>query len=142
MPPHFFEPGQRINAEVYLNVLETVIKPWITQVAAGRPYVFQQDGAPAHTSNPVQSWLHNNVPEFWPKDLWPPYSPDLNPLDYYVWSVIERVSNKRAHTDTQTLTVAIQRAFADLPREQLKKACSSFRPRLEQVIEAQGFWIE
>lgn len=30
MPPHFFEPGQKINASVYLHVLSTVVKPWMT----------------------------------------------------------------------------------------------------------------
>jgi len=31
------------------------------------------------------------------KEFWPPNSPDLNPLDYYVWSVVERVTNKSRH---------------------------------------------
>lgn len=50
MPPHFFEAGLRINSEEYLRVMEVVVKPWMEEVAAGRPYVFQQDGAPAHNS--------------------------------------------------------------------------------------------
>jgi len=29
--------------------------------------------------------------------FWPPNSSDLNPLDYYVWSVVERVTNKSRH---------------------------------------------
>ena len=30
----------------------------------------------------------------WSKEFWPPNSPDLNPLDFYVWGVVERVTNK------------------------------------------------
>ncbi|UYV73832.1 hypothetical protein LAZ67_11001054 [Cordylochernes scorpioides] len=36
MPPHFFEKGLRMNADTYINVLETVVKPWMDMVAAGR----------------------------------------------------------------------------------------------------------
>ena len=61
MPPHFFDQGQRVTREVYLSALDRVVKPWMTQVANGRPYVFQQDGAPAHTSHLVQNWLDENV---------------------------------------------------------------------------------
>ncbi|XP_076621600.1 LOW QUALITY PROTEIN: uncharacterized protein LOC143342004 [Colletes latitarsis] len=47
MPPHFFQKGETVTKEVYLEVLKTVIKPWMETMASGRPYVFQQDGAPA-----------------------------------------------------------------------------------------------
>ena len=72
---------------MYQNVLENVVKPWIDQVAAGRPYVFQQGGAPAHTSHLVQNWLSDNMEMFWSKEFWLPSSPDLNPMDYYAWGV-------------------------------------------------------
>ena len=49
MPPHIFERGSRLNAEGYIHVLSTVVKPWIETIANGRPYVFQQDGAPPPT---------------------------------------------------------------------------------------------
>jgi len=38
--------------------------------------------------------LSGNMEMFWSKEFWLPNSPDLNPMDYYVWSVIERVTNK------------------------------------------------
>ncbi|QQP58126.1 Transposable element tcb1 transposase [Caligus rogercresseyi] len=34
---------------------------------------------------------------FWPKDFWPPSSPDLNPLDFFWWSVIESRTNTTPH---------------------------------------------
>ncbi|KAG5313072.1 MOS1T transposase, partial [Pseudoatta argentina] len=43
--------------------------------------------------------------------LWPPNSPDLNPLDYYVWSVVERVTNKSRHPNVTSLRTAIEVAF-------------------------------
>jgi len=51
--------------------------------------VFQQDSAPAH-------WLHETIeleretPDFISPDLWPPDSPDLNPVDYKLWGVMQQ----------------------------------------------------
>ena len=54
--------------------------------------IFQQDGAPSHTSRITQEHLDANTPEFIGKDDWPPQSPDRNPMDYHVWdSLSEKV---------------------------------------------------
>ena len=66
MDPYFFPQGLKINTEVYLDVLQRVMVPWMRSVAAGRPFTFQQDSAPAHKSKKVQAWLKANVPHFWP----------------------------------------------------------------------------
>ncbi|KYM94327.1 hypothetical protein ALC62_15046, partial [Cyphomyrmex costatus] len=64
-----------------------------------------------HTSHLIQNWLSNNVDMFWFKEFWPPNSPDLNPLNYYVWSVVERVTNKSRHSNVTSLRTAIKAAF-------------------------------
>jgi len=51
-------------------------------------FVFQQDGAPAHTAHQTQDWLTANCTDFITKDQWPPNSPDLNPLEYRVWDAM------------------------------------------------------
>src|SRR6218665_3916555 len=48
-------------------------------------FLFQQDGAPAHTACVTQERLQANCPEIIEKDRWPPNSPDLNLLDHPVW---------------------------------------------------------
>ena len=55
MPPHIFEDGLKANSKVYLNVLKSVVIPWCNQVAGGRPWVWQQDSAPAHKSKETQA---------------------------------------------------------------------------------------
>ena len=50
-------------------------------------FIFQQDGAPANTRS-EQNWQRANCPDFITKDQWPPYSPDLNPMDYHVWGAM------------------------------------------------------
>jgi len=48
-------------------------------------FIFQQDGAPAHVAKLAQVFLATNCSELIDKDERPPNSPDLNPLDIYMY---------------------------------------------------------
>ena len=93
MPPHIFEVGLKVNTKVYLDVLKSVVIPWCNQVAGGRPWVWQQDLAMAQKSKETQAWLQKECYEFVPFSHWAPSTPDLNPLDYFVWSYVENITN-------------------------------------------------
>ena len=75
MPPHIFEVGLKVNTKVYLDVLKSVVFPWCNQVAGGRPWVWQQDSAPAHKSKETQAWLQRECYNFVPFSHWPPPPP-------------------------------------------------------------------
>ena len=51
-----------------------------------------QDGARSHTATSVVDHLSSHVPEFIKPDSWSPNSPNLNPMDYYVWSRLESMT--------------------------------------------------
>ena len=71
-----------------------------------------------------------------------PSSPDLNPLDYFIWSYVENISNMTSHNTKASLVAAICRVFTELPPALVEKACFQFRFRIEEVIEAEGGYIE
>ena len=142
MPPYIFEVGLKVNIKVYPDVLKSVVIPWCNQVAGGRPLVWQQDSAPAHKSKETQAWLQKECYDFVPFFHWPPSSPDLNALDYFVWSYVESITNMTSHNTKASLIAAIRRVFAGLPPALVEKACSQFRIRIEAVIEAKGDYIE
>jgi len=52
-------------------------------------YVFQQDSAPAHRARNTDQLLQQETPEFTTPDLWKPNSRDLNPVDYFVWGLMQ-----------------------------------------------------
>ena len=106
-------------------------------MAKGSPFTFQQDGAPAHTANKVQQWLRDNV-DFWDKSMWPPQSPDLNPLDFSVWWHVESKACAARHPNVEALKSTVNKVWADMSEEYLIKVCKDFRRRLEAVIEANG----
>ena len=66
MPPHIFKVGLKVKTKVYLDVLKNVVIPWCNQVASGRPWVWQQDSAPAHKSKETQAWLQKEYYDFVP----------------------------------------------------------------------------
>ena len=132
MDPVFVPDGLRLGAKDYVRLLEDHVKPWMDRVAKGKPYVFQQDSAPAHKARTTQAWLFTNVPYHWTPDLWPPSSPDCNPLDYFVWGVLEREVNSRPYNTKEALKAAVRDAVGNLNRDAVVKACSSFRSRLEK----------
>ena len=103
MPPHIFKVGLKVNTKVYLDVLKSVVIPWCNQVAGGRPWVWQQDSALAHKSKETQAWLHKECYNFVPFSHWPPSSPDLNLLDYFVWSYVENITNMTFHNTKASL---------------------------------------
>ena len=109
MPPHIFEVGLKVNTKVYLDVLKSVVIPCCNQVAGGRPWVRQQDSTPAHKSKETKAWLQKECYDFVPFSHWPPSSPDLNPLDYFVWSYVENITNMTSHNTKASLIAAIHR---------------------------------
>ena len=142
MPPFFFDQGLKINQKVYENVLKTVVKPWLDATYPHTAYVFQQDSAPAHKAKKTQDWCKEHLRGFWPAEFWPPQSPDLNPLDYSIWSIVERDSNKTSHKNIADLKASICQAWEAMEEEYVVKVCRRFRPRLEAVVKAKGGYIE
>ena len=141
-PPIFILEGEKVNTEVYLAILRSKVLPWLRKTFPNGGYVFQQDSAPAHASKKTQEWLRMNVAGFWDKSLWPSNSPDLNPLDYSVWSVVETNSCKTPHPNVDSLKTSVAKAWRALKPGYLIKTCRAFRPRLERMIELQGGLIE
>jgi hypothetical protein len=143
MPAHFFPAGTKVNSEEYIHVLETVVKPWIQRnYGLKGDYVLQQDGAPCHTSKRTQKWLADNGVKFWPKEIWPPNSPDLNPLDFSVWAYVARKACRQPHSNIESLQASVRSAWRTMSPAYIRRTCKKFRPRLEQVVTNNGGHIE
>ena len=141
MPPHIFKVGLKVNTKVYLDVLkcgDPLVQSgsrWQTLgVATGLgagPQVQRDPGLASEGVLRLCTLLSLA-----------PFSPDLNPLDYFVWSYVENITKMTSHNTKASLIAAIRRGFAELPPALVEKACSQFRIRIEAVIEAEGGYIE
>ena len=130
------------NTKVYLDVLKSAVIPWCNQMAGGRPWLWQQDLVLAHKSQRDPGLASEGVLRLCTLLSLPLSSPDLNQLEYFVWSYVENITNMTSHNTKASLIAAIGRVFAELPPALVEKACSQFRIRIEAVIEAEGGYIE
>ena len=117
MPPHFFIEGLRLNSYASVEFLITVVKPWITRVANGRPYAWQQDSVPSHMSWKSKKMVVSEFLQLHQSQCFPPNYPDLNPMDYYVWDAVEKDAIRRVSTTKEQIINIIKAVFETLPRE-------------------------
>jgi transposase len=98
----FVDPGVKINGSYYRDVLLSQQLLPVMRDVSGEFFIFQQDSAPAHRAHDTVRLLEQATPAFISPDLWPPNSPDLNPVDYKIWSVVQqRVYQSRVHNVDQ-----------------------------------------
>jgi len=87
---HFIDKGTKVDGRCYC---ETLLQNWLLpdiRQRCGREFVFQQDGAPSHWAKLAVEFLQQNVPNFIKPSVWPLNSPDINPIDYAVWSALQQ----------------------------------------------------
>lgn len=141
-PLVFIDRNVKINANVYQNViLRDVLHPWATEHFGENRFVLQQDWAPAHGAKTTIQLCEELFPGFWGKDVWPSNSPDLNPMDFSVWSIMEQKLNKR-FASTEALKQALQRAWDEITVETCATIVANFRKRLGACIDADGDHFE
>ncbi|VDO64357.1 unnamed protein product [Heligmosomoides polygyrus] len=77
-------------------------------------------------------------PGFWSRDIWPSNSPDLNPMDYSVWSIMEQKISTTRYATVEQLKSALLRSWDEITAEQCATIISDFPKRLRKCIEAKG----
>ena len=78
----FVDEKAKVNASYYATkLLPNLIKDCRHLLSDN--FIFQQNGAPAHTAALAQDWIKKKCLVSLEKNEWPPNSPDLSPLDYH-----------------------------------------------------------
>ena len=115
--------------------------PAIREIS-GDFFIFQQDSAPAHRAKETVQFLSNATPDFITPLLWPPNSPDLNPVDYKVWSVLqERVYQTRIR-DVNHLKQRLVEEWSMFDQSIVDSAVKEWRVRLRACVRANGGHFE
>lgn len=107
----------------------------------GQP--FMQDNAPIHKSNISKDWLdiHNiNTID------WPPYSPDLNPIEHLWWALKKEVYRQNPDIDSIRSVESwvefedcLKRAWVAIPDELIHSLITSMPRRLDACRLARGY---
>jgi hypothetical protein len=104
----------------------------------GDDFIFQQDGATCHTSKMTIENIKNMGINVLPPDIWPPNSPDLNPLDYFMWNEIENRIKFKKCENRDDLIKNIKKAVRLIPQKMIQESIDQFRPRLYAVFKNCG----
>ena len=136
---YFIEPGVKINGQYYRDVLSLQkLLPDIRQQSSNDFIIFQQDSAAAHRARETVTLLDEETPDFIPSSLWPANSPDLNPEDYSIWSVLqERVYRSRI-AGVEELKQRLVIEWANLDHRIISEAVGQWRARLSACVRANG----
>lgn len=138
----FVDPGTKINGAYYRDILlRQKLLPAIRRVS-GKNFIFQQDSAPAHRARETVEVLRRETPDFISPDLWPPNSPDLNPVDYEIWAVMQRrVYQRKIHTIDELKQRLIE-VWCGLEQSTVDMAIDQWRKRLRACVRAKGGHFE
>jgi hypothetical protein len=106
--PYFIQ--HRLTGASYLEFLQKELLPHLLEdvpLAASFSMWFMHDGVPLHFSLVLRAFLNDRYPRQWigrggPTE-WPARSPDLNPLDFYMWGHLKSVGYTTPVSDVMEL---------------------------------------
>ena len=129
------EVPKRCDSKKYCSILKEGLIPYYESKD-----IFQQDGAPCHTSRETKKFLKNNKIE---TIEWPSKSPDINPIEnVWGWMVKDIYFGKPAYKNVNELKKAIFDSWARIPDEVINKLIDSMPHRMHKIIEMKGMPID
>ena len=96
----------------------------------------------AHRSRKTVAFLTAHVPDFDEPENWPPNSPDLNPVDYVIWGVLQQIVCRQRIRDIEHLEKVLTACWDEISQDTINRAFRQFCKRLSLVIAANGGHIE
>jgi hypothetical protein len=144
--PHFFEATLTgaIYADFLRNILPTLLENIPLEIRIHSWY--QQDGAPAHRTRNCINLINYKYPLKWiglggPIE-WPARSPDLSPLDFFLWGRIKDIVYALAPTTRENMRQRIVDACASINVQELRNVQESIINRLNMCVNENGGHFE
>jgi len=127
--------SSKMNQYEYMDLLEKhLLDYWINHNDG--TWNFIHDNAPIHSARQVNEFLEENLIK---KIDWPPYSPDLNPIENLWGELVRYVYAKgKQFYSIETLKQAIMIAWNEIPLEYFQNLVSSMKSRVANVLLKQG----
>lgn len=146
--PYFIEG--RLDSQSYLTLLRSVVNDMLEDVPIMylRDLYYQHDGAPAHYQSQVREFLNNHFQNHWigrgGPVAWPARSPDLTPLDFYLWGEVKRLVYATEYSNRDELKSRIRAAFDKVRSDPfvLNRVKDNMRKRAELCITREGEHFE
>ena len=138
----FFFHERTITAEVYLDLLTEYVA--LQLIDSQSTIIFQQDGAPPHWRLRVRQFLNETFSDRWiGRDgpiSWPSRSPDITPLDFFLWLYVKDIVYRTKVRDITDLKQRISDAIATIDEDMLERTWQEYR--LDVLRITNGVHIE
>lgn len=145
--PYFFEG--HLTGEMYVQFLREDLSDLLDDIPLNvrrDMEYFQHDGAPAHRDRRSRDYLNQIYPGRWIGNngpiLWPPRSPDLTPLDFFVWGFIKDKVFQTNSDNVQHLKNKIIDACRLIRGSSLRKTYDNLLLRASICLQTNGSHVE
>ncbi|UYV66924.1 hypothetical protein LAZ67_4003355 [Cordylochernes scorpioides] len=130
----------------YLTMLADSIFPAIRALYGNDDFYFQLDGAPPHYHRDARAYLDKKLSGQWigrrgPIEF-PARSPDLTPLDFFLWGTVKDGVYKRKPRNLDILWNEIQAVCREISLDVLIRCTESVVTRTQNCIDAAGHQFE
>lgn len=134
-------PRGGVSARVYLSTLQEHLPTVLNNDS-----IFMQDNAGIHRANIIRSWFEEQGIELME---WPPYSPDLNPIEN-LWFLLKEIIYKnhpelmemRGQGTLNCLIHAAMEAWEEIKEDIMDKLSITMKNRCEAVLAAEGWYTK
>lgn len=123
-----------MRTQNYIDTLSTHLIPFLTTQFSSDGAIFQQDNAPCHKSKATLDFLRCQNFQVLP---WPPYSPDLNPIEN-LWAIVKRRIEKIPRDTTASVEAATHNEWNDTLAEICRDLVASMPRRIQECIKNKG----
>ena len=129
----FLPQGQTINQNVYKDILRRLMRSvrekrkelWET-----KSWLLHHDNAPAHNALSIRQFLaENNISVL----EQPPYSPDLAPCDFFLFSKLKEVIKGTCFQDSKAITTVVTKELRAIPMVSFQKCIRSMAAEIRKV---------
>jgi transposase len=139
MDRDFNAPKHGYSSQSYLEALRKGLLPYWR-----RTQLFMQDNARIHTSRVVRQFLTDHYIN---TITWPPYSPDLNPIEHLWWHLKKRMHKfypqynncSVAEEEWEGFCEALKQCWRSIPARLIKRLIMSMPRRMAACRKAKGW---
>ena len=119
------------------NTIYSIYPPFWRTIRRKRGMTWSQV---ARTVSPSIS--SHDFKSFWSKELGPPSSPNLNPMDFGISSILEQKTCSQLHSTVEALKLKLIKSWEEIDGETVRATCDQVIPRLRRVVRQKGGNIE
>jgi len=127
-----------MTAQRYVPTLAAGLCESRATAITGELHAVVEDNAPWHTAKVVKQYYKDSHVR---RLDWPPYSPDLNPIEN-LWSLLKHLVQQRSPTDFESLRHAVIDAWRSVSPNVCRNLVESMNRRLSAVIELGGYYTD